>query len=262
LFSAFERASLFGLFGSPLRIELTPDGSATLWSERYRQHYHDRNGALTQARHVFLQGTRTDLHPSPRVLEIGFGVGMNFLTTLADSAARDVPLCYLAFEFDPQPVGILREIGSRHPAAPHPLWRELLTRWPVQEKKDAGEPCTQDGRELASDSLKLSHENGKISVEICLVDAVTAVFPPAWASAVYLDGFSPDVNPELWTPGFAAKLAGAMRPGAWLATYSAAGTVRRALAQAGLRVSKRPGAAGKRECLHAQLIGSAQPECT
>ena len=237
-----------------MSIEPTPDGSATLWSERFCQHFHNRNGALTQARHVFLQGTHTHLHSSPRVLEIGFGVGTSFLTTIADAAIRNVPLSYLAFEFDPQPAETLREIGNRHPAGGHPLWSGLLARWPVRDK-DADRPCIRSASELASSSFMLSHE--KILVEICFVDAVTARFPRSWASAVYLDGFSPDVNPELWTPGFAACLADAMSPGSWLATYSVAGTVRRALAQAGLRVAKRPGVAGKRECLHAQRPDSA-----
>ena len=75
--------------------------------------------------------------------------------------------------------------------------------------------------------------------------------PQGWATALYLDGFSPTRNPEVWTPDFVARLAGALAPGGVLSTYSAAGHVRRSLQAAGLHVERRPGAPGKRECLRA-----------
>ena len=74
------------------------------------------------------------------------------------------------------------------------------------------------------------------------------------ATAIYLDGFSPTRNPEVWTPEFVGRLAKTLAPGGVLATYSAAGHVRRALEAAGLRVERRPGAPGKRECLRAMKV--------
>jgi len=213
------------------RIERTPDGSSTLWSERYRQYYHSHHGAITQAKHVFLEGTATHLEPYPCVLEIGFGTGMNFLTTLLNTGLRGASLAYRSIEIDPLPAAVVTAVSATHPASGSPIWQQLLECWrlgPVLLKTDA---CF-------------------LSVDIA--DATLATLPPNWASAVYLDGFSPGANPELWRPQFIAKLALAMRPGALLATYSAAGNVRRALIDAGLIVTRMPGPPGKREFLRAQ----------
>ncbi|MBB6097712.1 tRNA U34 5-methylaminomethyl-2-thiouridine-forming methyltransferase MnmC [Deinobacterium chartae] len=204
----------------------TPDGSLTLYSERFGQHYHSRHGAATQARVVYLEGTRTHLHPAPRVLEVGFGAGLNFLTTLSSALERGRALDYLAFEFDPLPAALLAELHAQHPLAGHPLWQAVLKTW------------GPGGLQLETPELRL---------EVRVQDVTGAALPERWASALYLDGFSPAANPEVWTPDFCARLAAALVPGGWLATYSAAGAVRRALAAAGLEVHKHRGLAGKRE---------------
>jgi tRNA U34 5-methylaminomethyl-2-thiouridine-forming methyltransferase MnmC len=53
------------------------------------------------------------------------------------------------------------------------------------------------------------------------------------ADAWFLDGFSPAKNPELWSPDLMAEVARHTAPGGTFATYTAAGHVRRALADAG-----------------------------
>jgi tRNA U34 5-methylaminomethyl-2-thiouridine-forming methyltransferase MnmC len=214
---------------SPSIIE-TPDGSRTAFNARFGEAYGSRHGAQTQARHVFVEGTETHRHPAPRVLEIGFGLGVNFRVTLADAAMRGVPLQYVAYEFDPAPVGWLRAVSENEPGSDHPAWQAALAQWP-------------------NGPVEVSTGNVHLSVHVA--DVLSADLPQNWATAVYLDGFSPTRNPEVWTPGFMARLAGTLAPGGLLGTYSAAGHVRRSLEAAGLRVERRPGAPGKRECLRA-----------
>lgn len=201
-------------------FERTPDGSLTVWSERFGEHYHDRNGALTQARTVFLEGSRSNRHPAPRVLEVGFGFGLNFLTTLASARDRGVPLVYRALECLPVAADQLALLTAVHPAFSDPLWQKVLAAWPA---------------------LPLLLSDGNAVLEVIRARAETFPFEPGWASAVYLDAFSPRANPELWSDTFLGTLAGALAPGGWLATYSAAGHVRRALAAAGLVVERRRG---------------------
>jgi len=210
-------------------IHPTPDGSATVYSSRYGQHYHSRHGAQTQARVVYLEGSKTHQNPAPHVLEVGFGVGLNFLTTLQNALERNVPLHYIALEFDPVPAEVLEAAQAKNPAALNGIWHDVLTRW--------GE--------------SFSYKRDHIQLEVLCEDVTETDLPLEWATAVYLDGFSPEVNPEIWTLETARKLARAMRPGGWLATYSAAGTVRRALEGAELEVHKRQGMAGKREFITA-----------
>ncbi len=121
----------------------------------------------------------------------------------------------------------------------HPLWQALLAAW------DAG---------VTAGTLSVTHASASLRVDFADVSA--AALPHGWASAVYLDGFSPAKNPEVWTPDFLARLSESLAPGGRLATYSAAGAVRRGLIAAGLSVEKRSGQAyglvGKREFLVAQ----------
>ena len=214
---------------SPPIIE-TPDGSRTAFSARYGEAYGSRHGAHTQARHVFVEGSETHQHCAPRVLEIGFGLGVNFRATLADVAARGVGLDYVAYEFDPAPANWLREVSEGEAGADHPVWQAVLAQWP---------------------HAPLSTEAQNVRLTVHFADVLAATLPQNWATALYLDGFSPTRNPEVWTPEFVARLAGALAPGGVLATYSAAGHVRRSLEAAGLTVQRRPGAPGKRECLRA-----------
>lgn len=208
----------------------TPDGSRTAYNARFGEAYGSRHGAAAQARHVFVEGTATQEHPAPRVLEVGFGVGVNCRATLAQTAARGVALEYLAYEFDPAPAAVLRSVAAGQEGEHHPAWLALLGRWPQPP---------------------LEVEAGGACVQVVVGNVVDAALPEGWATALYLDGFSPTRNPEVWTPEFAARLSHALAPGGVLATYSAAGHVRRALQAAGLEVERRPGAPGKRECLRA-----------
>lgn len=211
----------------------TADGSLSAHSERYGQAYGSRHGARAQALAVFVGGTGVAARAAPRVLEVGFGLGNNLRATLARARG---PLDYLAFEHDPVPGALLAEVSAGDPAAAHPLWGALLRGW------DAG---------VAAGELELERSGARLRVR--RADMSRAALPQAWADAVYLDAFSPDVNPELWAPGFLTALAGALAPGGRLATYSAAGAVRRGLAAAGLAVQRVPGALvglpGKREFL-------------
>lgn len=213
-------------------LQATADGSLTLRSHRFGQTYGSAHGAEAQARQVFVEGTGVAATPQARVLEIGFGVGQNLRATLA-ARGHQRPLDYLAYEFDPVPLDVLTQLSGGAAGTQHPLWPQLLREWP---------PAL---------GTQLTAKAGAGQVRVVCADVLTAPLPEAWADAVYLDGFSPQANPELWAEAFLARVARALRPGGVLATYSAAGQVRRALAAAGLVPEKRPGPPGKREFLRA-----------
>ena len=88
---------------------------------------------------------------------------------------------------------------------------------------------------------------GPITAEIIIGDARQSL--PAWqgrADAWFLDGFSPAKNPELWSPDLMAEVGRHTAPAGTFATYTAAGHVRRALAEAGFIVERRAGHGRKR----------------
>jgi tRNA U34 5-methylaminomethyl-2-thiouridine-forming methyltransferase MnmC len=68
---------------------------------------------------------------------------------------------------------------------------------------------------------------------------------------VYFDAFGPDKQPEMWTEDLFAKISDVVVPGGMLVTYSAKGTVKRALLSCGFDVTLLPGPPGKRQVLRA-----------
>lgn len=237
----------------PAPILTTADGSRTALNARYGEAYGSRHGARAQAWHVFVEGSGAATHPAPRVLEIGFGVGVNARATLAATAISAAPLHYLAYEFAPVSAGTLREVAVGGDAETHPAWAALCRAW--------DESAGRTGRNTGA-GLDVRAAGARL--EVRFGDVTAQALPQDWATALYLDGFSPARNPEVWTPEFVGRLAGALAPGGVLCTYSAAGHVRRSLQAAGLTVERRPGAPGKRECLRAarpalSAPGSAAP---
>jgi tRNA 5-methylaminomethyl-2-thiouridine biosynthesis bifunctional protein len=73
------------------------------------------------------------------------------------------------------------------------------------------------------------------------------------ADAVYLDGFSPVLNPQMWSAETLHLVTQHCRPGTTLATYTVARGVRDRLQQLGFRVEKCPGLPPKRDRLQAVL---------
>jgi tRNA U34 5-methylaminomethyl-2-thiouridine-forming methyltransferase MnmC len=222
-------------------IRTTDDGCLTLFHPRFKQTYHSMHGALQEARHVFLQeslvkdrlsdGLRT------RILEVGFGLGLNFLMTSHEAKNTSTAIDYVALECNLLDADQLRKMQYADLLNEHSLG-DRFYRWREQFPDDM-EP---GGYEFQDGAL--------IKLKLLIGDALTAKLEGHF-DAIYLDAFSPDANPELWTVDFLKKLAGIMAPGACLATYSAKGSVRRALQEAGLDVVKRPGPPGKREMLTA-----------
>lgn len=219
-------------------LTLAADG--TPYSPIYDDVYHSAAGAHAQAKHVFLAGNGLPGRWAGRekfvIVETGFGLGLNFLAT------------WLTWRDDPQRCRTLHFISlEKHPLAAadlarvHVAWPELAT---LADELGRSWPALEEGVH------ELEFDGGRVRLTLHFGDAVT-LLPKltAAADAFYLDGFSPAKNPELWSPGLCGSLARLAVSGATLATWSVAGSVRRALAAAGFAVARRPGFAGKRQML-------------
>ena len=68
---------------------------------------------------------------------------------------------------------------------------------------------------------------------------------------IYFDAFGARVQPDLWTEHIFLKMYDALIVGGVLVTYSAKGSVRRAMQSSGFLVERLPGPPGKREMLRA-----------
>lgn len=232
-----------GCDGTPL---VTGDGSRTLWSERYGESYHSRFGARAEARHVFLEGSgvadRLAGGRPAAVLEVGFGAGLNALLTIDAAAAAGARLRYVALERALLPAATLEALGYRE-LLRDPGLADALVAW----------RATFPAAPVGPARLML----GSTRLDLLLGDAREAALPSGM-DAVYHDAFSPGANPELWEPGFLARLLGALQPGGRLVSYTVQGALRRRLAATGFRVARVPGPpGGKRQVLVATKPGLA-----
>ena len=254
--------------GHPLwskEVLTTDDGSPALWSPRYGQAFRSQHGAHSEARHVFLEGSgaaaRLAAGRATGVLEIGLGAATNLACTAAAALAAGTPLHYRAWEPEPLPEEALRlaDLGA---LAPQAFVTALLSAREAWGTLALGDVQYLRYGPLALELVvapidRLLDPAFEASVEQRLDAARGAdrrAHPAAHArvDAIYLDPFSPEVNPEPWSPTVLAALAERLAPGGTLVSYSVRGDVRRALAAAGLQVRKLAGPpGGKREVLRA-----------
>lgn len=227
------------------KLRPTRDGSATLYSERYAQTYASDKGALSEARQVFLAGSGVEQRlaggQSVRVLEVGFGAGLNFFVTAAACLTHPAAgLSYVALEQTLLDASTVRQLGygpllKTEVVAHYLAWRESV---------QATSPCV--------------FETPQVKLTLLLGEATAQKLPVEAFHTVYHDAFSPDVNPELWTESFLGTLVAALAPGGTLVSYCVQGAVRRRLQALGLSTEKRPGPlGGKREVLFAQKPGQS-----
>jgi tRNA 5-methylaminomethyl-2-thiouridine biosynthesis bifunctional protein len=206
--------------------------------------YHSADGGIAQAEHVFLKGNGLPERWARRerfvVLETGFGFGLNFLATW-QAWKRDASRCrrlhYVSIEKHPFTLGDLRLLHERYPELA-PEAKELHAHWPL----------------LVSGAHRL--EFGDVVLTLFFGDVAMLRDLRLAADAVYLDGFAPAKNPDMWTHQVMRSVSRLAADGATLATWSVAASLRDALESTGFAVEKRAGFGGKREVLVARNLKS------
>jgi tRNA U34 5-methylaminomethyl-2-thiouridine-forming methyltransferase MnmC len=195
---------------------------------RFDDPYFSLDDGLAETRHVFLGGNGLPERFAPgfHIAELGFGTGLNMLTAWSEweRAGLEGPLRFTSFEA--YPMDLDQMTRALHAFPDLAAWRDrFLAAWPGQGGCDF-------------DTLRL---------EVIVGDARKTI--PGWsgrAHAWFLDGFAPSRNPELWGAELMCEVARHTDPGGSVATYSAAGQVRRNLTEAGFSVIRSPGYGRKR----------------
>ena len=203
--------------------------------------YFSRDDGQAETRHVFLEGN--DLPPRLgqcrhfRVSELGFGTGLNVLETWRlwqDIRRCDAMLDILSVE--------------AHPLACADI-RRALSRWP-----DLAEPLEAMLAVYTDAFDRPVHLDEQTRLRIVEGDALEILSKPGEAAdAWFLDGFSPDRNPDLWSQDLMNAVAARTEQGGTFATYTAAGWVRRNLIAAGFVVEKSSGFGRKREMMRGHI---------
>lgn len=221
-----------------IEIRPTKDGSTTLYSGKFSQHYHNPNGAAAESRYVFFESAEVKELLQNRdmltIFEMGFGTGMNLILML-DYLKKTGSRCavnFISVEAYPITADVAMKLDFGEDL--NQLNPNLLLSHVFSNLKSGLNTFT------ISDQLTLYLFNGFFhDFENEAMGRKTDIF--------FHDPFSPEVNQELWTKEVFEKLLSIAADDALLATYCAASLARAAMVAAGWHVARAPGALGKRE---------------
>lgn len=220
-----------------LQLERTEDGSLTLYTPTFGEHYHSTHGAVQESQHIYLGlglearlQALTDRDEPLRLFEVGFGTGLNALLSFLAAERHQRPIHYYSIERYPLPPEVYSQLD-----------------YPLEGLTSSAEQLQSLHRAPWDEAIPLSPY---FTLHKLRGDLSSCDFPPA-LDLVYYDAFSPEKQPELWAEPLLARLARCCRPGTLLTTYCAKGEVRRRLERSGFSVERLPGPPGKREVLRA-----------
>ena len=214
----------------------TEDGSVTLFSEAFQEACHSTTGAKTETILHYIEGCKIQekalTHSPLIILEVGFGLGVGFLTTL-EKIPADKKWNFISMELDRN---LLQWFSDNHP--------ELNLKW------------NGNLLETEMDNFKLTIIQGDARKEV----AEYFKTHPQKMHAIYQDAFSPKRNPALWTKEWFTLLKNNSHPEVILSTYSASGSIRKSLHETGWGLQKGEKFGAKRSSTRAVLNQATEPD--
>jgi tRNA U34 5-methylaminomethyl-2-thiouridine-forming methyltransferase MnmC len=214
-----------------ITIKTTADGSPTLFREDLNEPYHSLHGAVTESRHVFIGYGWDEIRNrfsdgGIRLLEVGFGTGLNAILTAAAAQASARPVNYTALE----PIPIPEELGktllftkSLRPEEAH--WQQPIHGCEWEKCVDLSPFFT-----LTKTTRGIQHFTAESPFHL-----------------IYFDAFAPEKQPDMWSTEVMKNCFDMLVPGGLLVTYCAKGSFKRSLKAVGFLVESRPGPPFKRE---------------
>ena len=218
------------------KIVITADGSSTIHLPDWNEQYHSKHGAIQEAYHVFIKQGLYHLCYSEQskeisLLEIGFGTGLNAFITLLESDELNLKIDYCGVDGYPVSIDEIKQLN-------YP--KELKAKNREDQFIKLHEICWDKVHDITSNYSLIKKQI--FFHEIKDVDCY---------DLIYFDAFGARVQPELWTEAIFEKMYNSLKNKGVLVTYSAKGSVRRAMESVGFKVERLPGPPGKREMLRA-----------
>ena len=214
-------------------VFITDDGSTSFHLPKWNEQYHSKHGAIQEAYHVFIHAG-LDLfknNSTVSILEIGFGTGLNAFITYLESLKRNLTIFYNGVEKFPlseKEIALLNYPKALNAENHKAIFKKLhLSKW---------EELSEIDKQFRLTKRKKDFRN---------------INDIAKYDLIYYDAFGARVQPELWTEDMFKKMYLSLKNNGVLVTYSAKGSVRRAMLTVGFNVEKIPGPKGKREMLRA-----------
>lgn len=213
-------------------IRITGDGSKTIFLPELNETYHSSNGAVQESYHIFIQNgiELVEKKGTIRILEVGFGTGLNALLSASWAEKNNQPIHYTGIESKPLPPELCFQLD-------YPPYIGQNT----EKIYEALIHCDWEIENQLSTHFSIQ----KMEIRIQDIVAVEHV------DLIYFDAFGPRVQAEIWDITILEKMYQSLNVGGALVTYCAQGQFKRDLKAVGFSLEILPGPIGKREMTRA-----------
>jgi len=214
------------------KVIITSDGSTTIHIPEWDEQYHSIHGAIQEAKHVFIKnGLSLFNNQKLSILEMGFGTGLNSFITFLEAEKYKLSVDYVGVEAYPISNEVVEELN-------------YVSELKAEDFDSVFDAMHSEGWEVKNEiSSKFTLTKRKqFFNEIKDIDTF---------NLIYFDAFGSRVQPDLWTEEIFKLMYNSLKRNGVLVTYSAKGSVRRAMQAVGFTVERLEGPPGKREMLRA-----------
>lgn len=219
-------------------IETTSDGYNTIYIPEIDEHYHSVKGAYTESKHIFIDmGLNNSNSITPKILEVGFGTGLNAILTLIEANKKRKKVIYDTLELFPLDTSTILSL-------------DYITHFDSEISK----LFIKMHNAKWGERFELTEYFNIRKIECNFTD-INKWWDGINYDIVYFDAFAPEKEPEMWNTSLFESIYNIMSAKGILVTYCAKGIIRRTLQSCGFKVERLQGPpGGKREILRATKI--------
>ena len=199
---------------------ITNDGTISLRSLIYKENFHSNIGALKETKNKFIEPSKLERfkNKSIKVLDICFGLGYNSAFLFKELISQSTKLDWFALEIDKRPLNF--SINSN-------FFKNLWDQKVIEIFEALYKKGNYTDKEF---NCKIIW--GDAREKICNIPKHIKF------DLIFLDGFSPQKCPEIWTEEFLSKIKQSLNHRGYLITYSSSAAVRKTLIDLGLTIYK------------------------
>ena len=197
---------------------ITKDGSISFRSEKFNENFHSNTGAYYETKNKFINPSRLKRfqNKSINVLDICFGIGYNSALLFENLIEENSSLNWYGLELDKRPLNYALTDKEFYNLW-HPKVLEILN----------------------SLNFKGLYKNKNFDCDLIIGDARKEILnlpKEVDFDLIFLDGFSPQKCPEIWSYEFLSKLKNKIKYQGYLLTYTSSAAVRNSLKSLGFNL--------------------------